>query len=249
MDILIYRDSACRAYHTALTAAHAGGLRKRTAEGCADAHLASSVDKVYYAQALYFRACPYAVSAEDTFIRVVDYARRTVVQRQHRFVVLEPHIVDSQLVCKFKQDAGTVGPACGTVGAVGSQQQFQYHLSVVLELRGVGVDHHAVFWFFRARSENLASIVFNYAHPARSVGGKLRMIAEGRKLDTGISYDGQHILFIFKRDSPVVYGHVFHFSVLLLPFNMYSAESTGTLACSALDTSGVVDDIRFFDLA
>ncbi len=50
MDILIYRDSACRAYHTALTAAHAGGLRKRTAEGCADAHLASSVDKVYYAQ-------------------------------------------------------------------------------------------------------------------------------------------------------------------------------------------------------
>ena len=107
-------------------------------------------------------------------------------------------------------------------------KQHPYDLSpVFIKPCGVGFDHHPLFWRSGAGSHYIPFFVFHYAHPAGSVNGQLRMIAEGRKFYTGFPYDFQYVPFSFYGCHFTVYRHVFMSIHLHLP--SYAMEMASSL--------------------
>ncbi len=113
-------------------------------------------------------------------------------------MVLKADIVDAQLVGQLLQLASAVLVTGSAVPAVGGQQQLHDELAVLAQTLGMGVDHHAVPGLFRAGGEEAASVVLHHAQTAGAENGQLRLVAQGRNLETGLADDGQNILLVGK---------------------------------------------------
>ena len=100
--------------------------------------------------------------------------------------------------------------AGGALGSVTGQQQLQYHLAMLSQARGVGLDNKAVFGLHRACGLNCAALVFNNAQAAAAVYRKAFTVAEVGNVDMMLFCNFKYVAFIFKFAADAVYDHVLH---------------------------------------
>ena len=76
------------------------------------------------------------------------------------------------------------------------------------ELRRIGFDLHFIARRRRAGCDYSAPFVFHHTHTARTVDGKLRIIAEGWQVDSRLPDHRENILFLVKLYNLTIYNHV-----------------------------------------
>lgn len=196
--VVVNGQGAGGADHAALSAADAVGHSHLAVEGGGHGSVRAAVGKGQNADPLKLRARPDTAAAQDALVGVADDGGRGKVYGLDLPVIFKADIVDAQLVGQLLQLAPAVLVTGGAVPAVGGQQQLHDELAVLAQTLGMGVDHHAVPGFFRAGGEEAASVVLHHAQTAGAENGQLRLVAQGRDLETGLANDGQNILLVGK---------------------------------------------------
>ena len=214
--VVLNRDRAGRTYRRALAAVHTVRIRDVLIERRGDHHLRTSVRKIDHTDILYLMAHTHTVAAEYTFAGISHDRLRGGIVDPVVIIIRETDLRNAKTMRQLLQTAASVLLTDGTVSAVGSQQQLQNHLAMLVKLRRIRINYGAILRRRRAGRQDMPLLILHHTHPAGAVSGKIRIVTESRQDNTGFQDDSQHGLLIRKFDAVSVDHHIFfHVSHIL----------------------------------
>jgi hypothetical protein len=136
--------------------------------------------------ALYLVAGPDAAGTADApvVVQSVSFMGK-VYCGEVRAAIFETRVVDAKFSASCTQLATSVCHTNGTDMIPLGKQEFKKHLSVLLELFRMGLDHHSILGLSRARGHKPSSAFHrDEAEPASTHGGQSFQVAKCRQVDS-----------------------------------------------------------------
>ena len=135
-------------------------------------------------RAFHFVAHADAARAQDAAVVVEAETFVADIHGQRRKLVAEAYVIDAELRGQILQLAVAVHHADRADVVALGEQQFDDQLALRVQLRRVGVHHHAFFHLRQARSlQFLLALDLHQAEPAGADVGKSADVAEPRNVD------------------------------------------------------------------
>ena len=180
VGIILNRNRTCRTNRRTLSTVDAVGICNISAKRGRNLHIGTAVRKINRAHMLNLAAHPHTVSAENTFIGIAHNRFGGGVNRTDRIRILKPYAGDGKPVCQLLQFTFAILLTCRAIPAMRSQKKLQNPLPVIIKLRRIRTDFHAVFRRCGTRSHYPSTVIFHHAHTACAVDRKIRIITKCR---------------------------------------------------------------------